>query len=183
MESYVGAIMLFGGPYAPEGWILADGRSLKISDNPVLYSLYGTRFGGDGVTTFNVPDLRGRFVFGATNSGTIGGAGGAEKQALTSANLPGHTHTAALSGNASGTYKTSSAPGTNNDPTTGRLGSMAGTQIFAPGPGTQAIVSKQVPYNISVGNTGVANMAIDTRPPYVGVTFLVCTQGLYPSQN
>jgi microcystin-dependent protein len=181
MESYLGAIMLFGGSYAPEGWVPADGRSLKIGEYQALYSLYGTRYGGDGVNTFNVPDLRGRFVVGATTTTNIGPTGGAEQAALTSMNIPVHTHTAALSSNASGTYKTSSAAGTSNDPSTGRLGTMTGTQIYAAGPGTQAIVTKQVPYNVSVGNTGIAGMSIDTRPPYLGMTFLICTQGLYPT--
>lgn len=183
MESYLGAIMLFAGRYTPIGWIPADGRTLKISENQPLYALYGTRYGGDGITTFAVPDLRGRFILGPNNTNTIGGTGGAEQQSLTSANMPAHTHTAALSSNASGTYKTSSAAGTSTDPTTGHLGTLTGALVYAPGPGTQAIVTKQAPYSIAVGNNGVANMAIDTTPPFLGMTALVCIQGLFPSSN
>ncbi|MBP7336174.1 phage tail protein [Niveispirillum sp.] len=99
MDWFVGEIRLFAGNYAPEGWVLADGRALSIQQFPALYALLGTLYGGDGRTSFNVPDLRSRLPLGTgkTTSNSahtyiLAEKGGVESVALTEANLPAHTH-------------------------------------------------------------------------------------------
>lgn len=93
MEDYIGTIKLFAGNYAPEGWLICDGRLLPISQYSALFSVVGTTYGGDGRTTFGIPDMRGRSVVGAgrgnglTNRG-IGEIFGSESASLNSKNLP-----------------------------------------------------------------------------------------------
>lgn len=98
-DQYIGEIRMFAGNYEPEGWALCDGRLLNISQNEALFSLIGTIYGGDGQTTFGVPDLRGRVPVsqGSAKSGatyTIAQKAGVEAVNLTQAQLPAHTHSA-----------------------------------------------------------------------------------------
>ncbi|KPF81965.1 hypothetical protein IP70_22505 [alpha proteobacterium AAP38] len=98
-DYYIGEIRLFAGFYAPVGWHDCDGTLLKINDYQALYALLGTRYGGDGVTTFGIPDLRGRLPIGYGSSGgagistyTLGQPGGVTTVTLTEAQMPLHTH-------------------------------------------------------------------------------------------
>ena len=97
-DNYVGEIRLFAGNYAPEGWHFCDGSELPISQYDVLYSVIGTTYGGNGSTTFKLPDLRGRVPLhqgqgtGLTNR-PLGSQCGEESVALTSAQIPAHSHT------------------------------------------------------------------------------------------
>lgn len=99
-DPYVGEMRLFAGNYAPQGWCPCDGRVLAIQDYQALFALIGTTYGGDGRTTFAIPDLRGRIPVGTgqlTAGGTgvykLGQTGGATTVALSTANLPSHSHT------------------------------------------------------------------------------------------
>jgi microcystin-dependent protein len=97
-DQYVGEIRIFAGNYAPEGWIFCDGAELSISEYPSLFALIGTTYGGNGQTTFAVPDLRGRIPIHAginPQTGTnypIGQKGGVENVTLTLSQIPSHTH-------------------------------------------------------------------------------------------
>lgn len=99
MDFYLGEIRLFAGNYAPEGgWMLCQGQALKVSDYQPLFSLLGTTYGGDGVTTFMLPDLRGRIPVGQGQGAGLGNyvlgqKGGTETVTLTPAQLPAHNHT------------------------------------------------------------------------------------------
>ena len=98
-DQYVGEIRMFAGNYAPEGWALCNGALLNISQNEVLFSLIGAMYGGDGQTTFALPDLRGRLPIGQgrAKSGTtytIAQRGGVEAVTLTESQLPAHSHVA-----------------------------------------------------------------------------------------
>ncbi|MCC6372032.1 MAG: tail fiber protein [Bacteroidia bacterium] len=101
MEPLLGEIKIFAGNFAPKGWYTCEGQTLSIAQNTALFSLLGTFYGGDGQTTFKLPDLRGAFptqctnISGAHPGGTyqLGETGGAQSVTLTSANLPPHTHT------------------------------------------------------------------------------------------
>ncbi len=103
-DQYVGEIRLFAGDYAPENWAFCDGRLLSIAEYQMLYSLIGTTYGGDGVSNFALPDLRGRVPVSQGNlttpSGTvafhIGQMGGKESVTLTANTIPAHTHMAAV---------------------------------------------------------------------------------------
>ena len=96
---YIGGVGLFGGNFAPRGWAAADGQLLPISSNAALFSILGTTYGGDGRTTFALPDLRGRVpIQQGTGPGLptyrLGARGGAERETLTQAQMPAHAHTA-----------------------------------------------------------------------------------------
>ena len=96
-EPYVGEIRMFAGNYAPAGWALCDGQLLPVSENDALFSLFGTTYGGDGRTTFGLPDLRGRIpIHAGSGPGltprVLGQPGGTEQVQLTTTNLPSHTH-------------------------------------------------------------------------------------------
>lgn len=97
MECYLGEIRIFAGPYVPKGWYLCNGATIPISGNEALYALLGTQWGGDGISSFGLPDLRDRVPIGSgqgpglTNR-PFGSTGGQETVTLTSAQLPAHTH-------------------------------------------------------------------------------------------
>src|ERR1022692_906567 len=104
-QPFVGEIRMFGGTFAPIDWMACEGQTLQISDYAALFNLIGTTYGGDGATTFLLPDLRGRVPLhlgpGSPQSFTIGETGGVESVNLTIAQIPGHTHPAVASTTAS----------------------------------------------------------------------------------
>src|SRR6187431_1607468 len=91
-QPYVGEIRMFAGNFPPVGWMFCDGSSLPISENEVLFQLIGTTYGGDGESTFNVPDLRGRLPLHMGGSFTLGETGGVETVTLTTQQIPSHSH-------------------------------------------------------------------------------------------
>ena len=91
-QPYVGEIRMFGGNFAPAGWMFCDGTPLPISENEVLFQLIGTTYGGDGQETFNLPDLRGRIPIHQGNGFIVGETGGVEDVTLTVQQLPAHSH-------------------------------------------------------------------------------------------
>jgi microcystin-dependent protein len=94
MEPYIGEIRMFGGSYAPEGWAMCNGQLISISESETLFALLGTTYGGDGVTTFALPDMRGRLAIGAGANYNLGGKGGVEEVTLLPQQLPVHGHAA-----------------------------------------------------------------------------------------
>ena len=94
MDPFLGEIRMFGGNFAPQGWATCDGQILSIAQNTALFSLLGTTYGGNGQTTFALPDLRGRLPVHIGGGLTMGQAGGSETVILTTTNLPAHTHAA-----------------------------------------------------------------------------------------
>ena len=91
-EPYVGEIRMFGGNFAPAGWQFCEGQLLPISENETLFQLIGTTYGGDGETTFSLPDLRGRLPIHQGNSVILAESGGVEEVVLTTNQMPSHTH-------------------------------------------------------------------------------------------
>jgi microcystin-dependent protein len=92
MEPFVGEIRLFGFGKTPNGWAPCEGQTLAISNNQALFAILGTRFGGDGIRTFKLPDLRGRAPVSAAPVLPAGSVGGEDKHTLTVAEMPAHTH-------------------------------------------------------------------------------------------
>ena len=91
-EPFIGEIMLFAGTFAPRGWMLCHGQTLAINTNQALFSLLGTQYGGDGRTTFKLPDLRGRVAIGVSGGYVQGQQAGTETHTLNSNELPAHSH-------------------------------------------------------------------------------------------
>jgi microcystin-dependent protein len=170
-DPFVGQLKMFAGNFAPVGWVLCDGSLLPISQNDVLYSLLGTSYGGDGQTTFGVPDLRGRVPIapGTDSAGNVyvaGSMGGSEGVILTGANLPPHNHTFAAA-NAVGTAST---PGGNY---------LAGTPD-----GVFIYKAANPTGNQNAGTIGSSpgGMPHENRQPYIAVNYIIATAGIYPSQ-
>src|SRR6266852_9867865 len=91
---FIGEIRMFGGNFAPQGWMFCEGQLLAISDNDTLFTLIGTTYGGDGQTTFGLPDLRGRIPVHAGPGFVLGQLAGSENETLTVNKIPIHTHPA-----------------------------------------------------------------------------------------
>lgn len=162
---FIGETVMFVGTFAPKGWAFCDGQLLNIADYSFLYSIMGTRFGGDGVTTFALPDLRGRVPVGE-NTGVynLGQTGGQESVALTEAQLPAHSHAV----NAVTTVGNSNVP-------TGR--SLADSAAF------DNEYSDLTPDTIMssnmIANTGNGD-PVDIRQPFTCVNFIVALEGEVP---
>jgi len=168
---FVGQIDIVGFNFAPEGWALCDGSLLPISEFDVLFNLIGTTYGGDGVSTFALPDLRGRIAIhqgqgvGMANY-VIGQSGGEEQVTLTLNQLPVHTHVPMASSSPANALGPSSAVwGT----TTTYLYSSTAT---TPGPMNSA----------AIGATGGGGPH-ENRPPYLVMNFIIALFGIFPSQG
>lgn len=176
MDAYLGEIRMFAGSYAPVDWSFCDGSKLSIMDNQALYSLIGTTYGGDGVTNFALPDLRGRVAIG-TGQGAgltnrpLGQTGGAEVVTLTVAQAPAHNH--AL--NASTANSTTVAVG----PTV-TFATNADNHTFYTKPPSKdpTKLSSLAASTVSVAGGSTAH---DNRMPYLSVNYIICRNGLYPS--
>ena len=173
---------MFGGNFAPRGWAKCDGQLLAISSNTALFSILGTMYGGDGRTTFGLPDLRGRNAVGVGRGPGLsdyrqGPGGGREEVTLNTSNLPSHSHFS------SGTVKANFAPpaGQGNQP-------LPANNNFA-GNGTNAYSNQASNANmaannvtVTVGNTG-GNIPFDIVEPWCAVQFIIALQGVYPSRS
>lgn len=172
MEPFVGQIMMVGFNFAPRGWAFCDGQLLSISQNTALFSLLGTTFGGDGRTTFGLPDLRGRIAKHVGNGPGLsqvrwGEKGGAETHQLTVPELPSHTHTLRCNSGAA-----------NSDTPVGAVPSVdeGATESF----------SNDTPNaNMNAGAalpTG-SNQSFDIRNPFLGIYHVIALVGIFPSRN
>jgi microcystin-dependent protein len=199
MEAYISMITAFGCNFIIRSWGACKGDLVAISQNQALFSLLGTQFGGDGRTTFGLPDLRGR---SPVNHGTgpglshvnIGQKGGVETVTLTQAELPAHFHSVNLTGVTAATtadLTVSTDNATSTEPDGNYLGATSGaTRPYATTLSTPAgsqtdvvsIPSQAVQVTGNTGNTG-ANQSTYTRSPYQGVNYQICMFGLFPPRN
>ncbi|MFZ4639882.1 MAG: phage tail protein [Nodosilinea sp.] len=160
-EGTLGEIRLFAGNFAPRDWAFCHGQLLPIAQYTALFSILGTTYGGDGRTTFALPDLRGRFPIGASQGPNLtfrelGAQGGSETHTLNTSEMPARQSTLATSGKL----------GTASDP--GNL-VAAGASDGPTGKVTTAVDGGNRPHN---------NM-----PPYLGINYVICLQGYYPSRS
>ncbi len=174
-DPFIGEIKIVGFNFAPRSWATCDGQLLMINQNSALFSLLGTTYGGDGVTTFGLPDLRGRLPMHpghgyGLSSRTIGQAGGSENKTLGVNNLPSHSH--------SGTIVTSTDEGDRTDPSGAFLARPE--EPVQPYAGTTG--STMAANSIQTYTTG-DNQPFDNMPPFLAVNFVIALAGLYPSRN
>jgi microcystin-dependent protein len=174
-DPFLGQIETFGFNFAPRGWLLCDGQLLSISQNTALFSLMGTTFGGDGRTTFGIPDLRGRVAkHVGTGPGltpvTWGQRGGAEYTVITVNNMPAHNHLATL--------HATSTDGNQTEPD-GHI--LAGD----PREDQYSNATPDVTMNavaVTTDNAG-AGQQVAIRNPYIGIYHCIATVGIFPSRN
>ncbi len=173
MEEYIGAIQIFAGNFAPRGWALCEGQLLSIQQNSALFAILGTTYGGNGTTNFALPDLRGRMPIGfGTGPGLttrqLGEKSGAEAVTLTTAQIPSHTHTYnALSGNREQPNPTGNFLGIAPGPFYAEMN--AGDTLLPMNPASISPAGGSQPHN---------NM-----PPYLGLSFIICLQGIFPPRS
>jgi microcystin-dependent protein len=163
-QPYVGEIRMFGGNFAPAGWMFCEGQLLPISENETLFNLIGTTYGGDGQSTFALPDLRSRVPIHHGNGFVLAETGGAEEVTLTAQHLPAHGHP--LLG--------SSQPATNASPA-GRVPAQraAGSSYVLEAPSQD-----MSPAAISaVGGS----QPHENRQPYLGIHFIISLFGIFPT--
>jgi microcystin-dependent protein len=167
---YIGEIRMFGGNFAPQGWAFCDGQQLAISQYEALFNLIGTTYGGDGMQTFALPDLRGRVPVhmgqgpGLSNY-MIGQNGGSEIVTLTVNQLPQHLHQALAQ----------SLPGSQMSPANGVWASSNLNQFS--GNNANTVMNDQ-----AVGSAG-GNQPHDNMLPFQCISFIIALEGVYPSQN
>ena len=171
MEGYIGQVILFAGNFAPRTWAFCDGQLLAINQNQALFSIIGTIYGGDGRTTFALPDLRGRVAIGPRNGPGLsdyrqGARGGLETVTLNQTQIPSHTHPAALA----------TASGPADDPqAAGRYLASGRVDVYSQTPGGPSLAG------LTVGNTG-GNQSHENRMPYLALNYVICLQGIFPSR-
>jgi microcystin-dependent protein len=162
-QPYVGEIRMFAGNFAPAGWQFCEGQLLPISENETLFQLIGTTYGGDGQSTFALPDLRGRIPIHQGNGFILAETGGAEEITLTVNQIPAHSHPLVVS----------QARGMRNTPG-GNLLARSGEQIYVKSP---AIVSLSPQAVSSVGGS----QPHTNFQPYLCVDFIISLFGIFPS--
>jgi microcystin-dependent protein len=168
-QPYVGEIRMFAGNFAPAGWMFCEGQLLPISEYETLFNLIGTTYGGDGQSTFALPDLRGRLPIHFGNGFTLAETGGAETITLTVPQIPAHTHPLLATRN----------PAAGNDPSPSVLPGIT-TASNITGYGTDAPLS---PLNAAAVSSTGGSQPHDNFQPYLCVDFIISLFGIFPSQT
>lgn len=175
-EPFVAEIRIFAGNFAPRGWAFCNGQQMPVSQNTALFSILGKIYGGDGRTNFNLPDLQGCAPMhqgegpGLT-ARQIGAKGGAATVTLLQTQMPAHTHEVACAG----------LPGNVSDP---------GNAVWSPVPGSRKPVyvtnpdsSTMVDMNAQALAPEGGGMPHNNMQPYLGLSFIIALQGVYPARN
>jgi microcystin-dependent protein len=178
MDNYIGEIRIFAGNFAPEGWLFCQGQLLSISQNDALYALLGTTYGGDGQTTFGLPDLRGRAAVGMGAGPGLspyrqGQQAGQESVTLTAAQLPVHQHPV------QGTMRAKAGTPAQASPSQAYFGDQGGPS-YQSGASTAALAPDAV-----TGQTNPAgsSQAHANMQPLLATNYIIATVGIFPSQQ
>jgi len=177
MEGYIGEIRMFAGNFAPYQWAICDGSLLPIAQNNALFAVIGTTYGGNGTTTFAVPDMRGRVPVhcgagpGLANV-VLGEKAGNESTTLLVANIPAHTHT--LNG--------VNVPAASATPSSAVM--LATTPFSQYVTATVSPAPVQVPMNVgSIAANTTTNIGMSVVQPFTAISFIIALQGIFPSRD
>ena len=175
MEPFIAQIMMFGGNFAPRGWAFCDGQLLSISSYSALFSILGTTYGGDGRTTFGLPDLRSRVpVHAGSGPGLtprkLGQRSGSETNTLTTAQLPSHNHAAQI--------PCTTQNGDQSSPADNVMAETeGGANIYSDTAETGEFMKAP-----TIGNTG-GSQAVNNMQPFLCVNYIIALQGTFPSRS
>ncbi len=182
MDPFLGQIVMFGGNFAPRGWALCEGQLLPISQYSALFSILGTIYGGDGRTTFALPDLRSRTPIGSGRGAglsdrRLGSRSGMENVTLNVTQIPAHTHL--------GGVPYTNEDGNENDPSAANA--LAKASVVNGRDSEEANIYKANPtsvgnWNVNVGNAG-GNQSHTNMQPYLTVNYIIALVGVFPSRN
>ena len=164
-EPFLAEIKVVSFNFAPKGWALCNGQLLPINQNQALFSLLGTTYGGNGQTTFALPDFRGRVPVHVGSGVTLGQAAGTDFHTLLHAEMPQHTHLAPASG----------LPAALGDPAGSVFGTSLNEAVFAGAP----TGSMSAATSTNVGSS----QPHENRQPYLVLNFVIALQGIFPSPN
>ncbi|HAK77511.1 MAG TPA: phage tail protein [Runella sp.] len=165
-QPYIGEIRMFAGNFAPAGWMFCEGQLLPISDYETLFNLIGTTYGGDGQSTFALPDLRGRIPIHQGNGFILAETGGAEEITLTVSQIPAHTHIFMADNNpASASTPIGNLPAKNSSTDIYTDDISGGTTQLSPS---------------MIGGTGGSQPHTNFQP-YLCVDFIISLFGIFPS--
>ena len=165
-QPYVGEIRMFAGNFAPAGWNFCDGSLLSISENETLFNLIGTSYGGDGQSTFGVPDLRGRIPLHMGNGFTLAEQGGAEAVTLTANQIPAHTHA----------FLATTNVGNQPVPT---------NQVVSQSPQIQLYIEDAQDSSFAASALGPngGGQPHSNLQPYICINYIISLFGIFPSQS
>lgn len=176
---YLGEIKIISWNFPPKGWTFCNGQLLPIQQNQALFAVFGTTYGGNGTTTFGLPNLQGRVPIHQGSGFTIGQAGGEVSHTVNLSEMPAHNHFA-QSDTTTAATSNQSAPASNE---------TFGLAIGVPSSGTNFAVSPYGAGNVggalapqTIGNVG-GSQPHSNQQPYLVVNFIVALQGIFPSQN
>lgn len=197
-EQFIGEIRMFAGNFAPKYWAFCNGQILSIAQNTALFSILGTTYGGNGTTTFALPDFRGRVAVSqgqgpGLSTYSLGQVGGTENVTLTVNELPAHSHGVALSGTGSVSVALGASSANGNTPTPGPttvpakiasgLNSLNAFSTTAPDTTLlPATTTTTVAVNGNTALTG-SNSPVPVTQPYLAVNYIIALQGIFPSRN
>jgi microcystin-dependent protein len=167
-EPFLAEVRIVAFNFAPRGWAFCDGQILPINQNQSLYSLLGTTYGGDGRTSFALPDLRGRIPLHVGEGHRLGQSSGEETHTLSANEMPQHQHT----------LKASSTDGDSLNPGGNVLARTAGLIYQEDAPASDLVAMRAG----SVANVG-GSQAHENMMPYIALNFAIALQGLFPSRN
>ncbi len=177
-QPMIGEIRMFAGNFPPVGWAFCDGSLISISENDVLFTLIGTTYGGDGQTTFALPDFRGRAPISVSSGNSMGQMGGTETVTLTVSQIPAHRHP----------MQVVNVPGTTNVPSPGVMPAKA-ADIEFPG-GTKQVMTYakdnaggEIQANPQSVNPQGFSQPHDNMKPFVGINYIISLYGIFPQQN
>jgi len=181
MEAFLASVICFAGNFAPRGWATCDGQIMAISQNTALFSLLGTMYGGDGKTTFALPDLRGRVPIGVGQPPgmpfySTGEAGGNQVVTLLTSNLPAHVHTGIMQVSlpCNGAYGTEMTPAGFYP---------AGVPEAYAAPAAAAVSMKEPLYSNVQMNPAGGGQPIPLMPPYQSLTYIIALSGVFPQRS
>ncbi|WP_294247734.1 phage tail protein [uncultured Chryseobacterium sp.] len=180
MEGTMSEIRMFAGTFAPRAWAFCQGQTLQINTNTALFALLGTMYGGDGRTNFMLPNFAGRAPMGTgTGAGTkvfpLGMAAGTENITCDVQHMPMHTHTA---GSETISMKAYSDEGNSASPTGNTLATVAGLYSDQQADSTMKPVSNAFALSVAGGS-----QPINIRQPYLGMNYIICVMGIFPSRS
>ncbi len=194
MDPFIGQIVMFGGNYAPQGWAFCDGQILPINSNAALFAILGTRYGGDGRTTFALPDLRGRVTVHpgrgpGLSSYQLGQRGGVESVVLSTSEIPSHTHVAMVQPqSAQVRINASDEEGDTSSPA-GAVWAKDpnGNDTYGSGGATTQMASNAVQVEIpnsqvTIGDTGGSQPHTNIQP-YLCINYIIALQGYFPPRS
>ena len=183
MEGVIGFVTMFAGNFAPKNWAFCQNQTISIASNTALFSILGTTYGGNGTTTFSLPDLRSRVPVGAGQGPglspySLGQMGGGETFAIANANFPLHSHPLA----GSITMPGNAADGNADTPQNNYPAKLTGTNMYSTVNDASALGNMQLAFTAATAGSG-SPQPVNNIQPVMGMNFIICQFGVFPARN